>query len=73
MHCKLLFEILKSTAIWRRVNKQMFPDILEELAAPNVKVHEVQEWVFVHILNFENGGIIRSALATHMSFFLYMK
>jgi len=55
-----------STAIWWHVNKQIFPNILEELAAPNIKVQEVQEWVFMDFLNFEDGGTIGSVLATQI-------
>jgi hypothetical protein len=62
-----------STAIWRHVNKQIFPNILEELPAPNIKVQEVQEWVFLGILKFEDGGTIGSVLATQVSFFLLNK
>jgi hypothetical protein len=40
----------------------MFPSILKELAAPNVKVQEVQEWVFMDFLNFEDGGTISTTL-----------
>lgn len=60
-----------STAIWRHVNKQIFPNILEELAAPNIKVQEVQEWVFVDIFKFEVGGTIGSVLATHVLCFVH--
>jgi hypothetical protein len=58
-----------SIAIWRHVNKQIFGNILEELAAPNIKVQEVKDWVFIDILKFEVGGTIGSVLTTQMSFF----
>jgi len=73
MHCKLLFYILQSTEFGRHVNKQKLPNILEELAAPKVKVQEAQEWVFMDFWKFEVGDTIGSALAAQMSFFLYIK
>ena len=51
----------------------MFPNILEELAAPIVNVQKVQEWVFMDFLNFEDGGTIGRALVPQMSFFLIHK